>query len=541
MRSIRFKLAALTGAAAVLAVLAAVSVLLATDAMDRALEAAVGAQQRLDRLTELSARLSEFGLAAVSDSNHPSADRQQMADARDRVSASMDAVAAQLAAAPPAPAQADASGPSALTQGRERLLAHLHGEITVLDRQIATALANTDAARRADLTRGALNTFAARAGPILSILVETDRRAVGTARQEAQALSERLKAGALVLALLVLAAASVLYRALAHPLLARLAEIDRAAAAIGHGALDTRLAIGSRDELGLLMARFNRMAARLARRERRVADDRAMLERTVAERTADLTEANARLASIDASRRRFFADVSHELRTPLTVIIGECDVTSRAPVISDADSRAALAIIRKRAGRMHRRVEDLLRIARSESGEIQLIFQDVPLRPLLADAMSGFQGMAERRSITLALEAEAPGPMVHADRDWLRQVIEGLIDNALRHGGEVRRITLTHATVTEADGRSMERIAVTDDGCGIPPEDRARLFARFARREGLGAGSGFGLGLALAEWVVTQHAGRITLDANQQEGGGTSVVILLPALHTGRGAGEETP
>lgn len=541
MRSIRFKLAALTGAAAVLAVLAAVSVLLATGAMDRALEAAVGAQQRLDRLTELSARLSEFGLAAVSDSNHPSADRQQMTDARDRVTASMDAVSAQLAAAPPAPAQADASGPSPLTQGRERLLAHLHGEITVLDRQIATALANTDGARRADLTRGALNTFAARAGPILSILVETDRRAVGTARQEAQALSERLKAGALVLALLVLAAAGVLYRALAHPLVARLAEIDRAAAAIGHGALDTRLAIGSRDELGLLMARFNRMAARLARREKKVADDRAMLERTVAERTADLTQANARLASIDASRRRFFADVSHELRTPLTVIIGECDVTSRAPVISDADSRAALAIIRKRAGRMHRRVEDLLRIARSESGEIQLIFQDVPLRPLLADAMSGFQGMAERRSITLALETEAPGPMVHADRDWLRQVIEGLIDNALRHGGEVRRITLTHTTVTEVDGRSMERIAVTDDGCGIPPEDRARLFARFARREGLGAGSGFGLGLALAEWVVTQHAGRITLDANQQEGGGTSVVILLPALHSGREAGEETP
>lgn len=538
MGSIRAKLAALTGAAAALAVLAALSVLVATGAMDRALEAAVGAQQRLDRLTELSARFSEFGLAAVSDANHPVADRDLIAAARARVLLALDAVSALAAQGMPPP---DDDASPAQAQGRGRLIAHLRADFALLDRQITEALAGADIARRADTVRGALNGFAAGAGPILSILVETDRRQVVSAREEAQALSERLKAGAVVLAVLVLAAAVVLYRAVTRPLLGRLAEIDRAAAAIGHGALDTRLSIGPRDELGILMARFNRMAARLARREKRVVEDRAMLERTVAERTADLTEANARLAAIDASRRRFFADVSHELRTPLTVIIGECDVTTRAPAISDALSRSVLATIRKRAGLMHRRVEDLLRIARSESGQIELVFQDVPLRPLLCEAAASFKVAAARRGIALAVDAAEPSPLVHADRDWLRQVIEGLIDNALRHGGTVHRITVAHASVTDAVGQAQERITVVDDGAGIPAAERDRLFARFARREGIAGSSGFGLGLALAEWVVTQHAGRITLEANQQEGGGTCVVILLPALDGGREAGEETP
>ncbi|WP_368734955.1 histidine kinase dimerization/phospho-acceptor domain-containing protein, partial [Klebsiella pneumoniae] len=84
-----------------------------------------------------------------------------------------------------------------------------------------------------------------------------------------------------------------------------------------------------RDELGLLVANFNRMVARLSRREGRLAADRAALEDTVAARTADLRAANARLEAVDASRRRFFADVSHELRTPLTVILGECDLAAR--------------------------------------------------------------------------------------------------------------------------------------------------------------------------------------------------------------------
>ncbi|QRG08173.1 HAMP domain-containing protein [Xanthobacter dioxanivorans] len=538
MRSIRFKLAALTGAAASFAVLAAVGVLLAVGAADRALEAAVAAQQRLDLLTEISARFSDFGLAAVADAEHPSADRGRMDDARSRVFALLERATVRAAAG---------AGPAgdASAQARERMTAHLRADFIVLDRQIVEARTGSELLR-GDRVRGAFNGFAASAGPTLSLLVESERRAVTVAREEALALSMRLRIGAVVVAALVLAAALVLHRALARPLLERLAEIDRAAAAIGHGDLNRRLSIGPRDELGVLMARFNRMAARLARREAKVAQDRAMLERTVAERTADLTDANARLGAIDASRRRFFADVSHELRTPLTVIIGECDVTQRAPAIPEDLSRSVLATIRKRAGRLHRRVEDLLRVARSESGEIDLIFQDVPLAPLLAEAVASFEVAARRQNVALRLDAGADEVVVHADREWLRQVVEGLIDNALRHGGALHSITVTCAAA-ELDGAPAERVTVTDDGRGIPAEARGRLFERFVRGGQLGQGGGFGLGLALAEWVVTRHGGRITLE--HADGGGARVAIVLPRpeaggsaiapLAGGEGAGQE--
>ncbi|WP_454918664.1 ATP-binding protein [Xanthobacter sediminis] len=529
IRSIRFKLGALVGAVAAFAVLAAAGMVLAVGATDRALEAAIAAQRRLDLLTEASARLSEFGITAVVDADHPTADPERVASARDRVVAVLDTVAGE---SPEGLTAAEAA-----SQGRARLLAHLKADFTLLDRQISRARANPDTARRSDAVRGALNAFAAAAGPVLSVLVESERRAVGEARDEARALSTRLRYGAVALAVLVLAVAVVLHRTLARPLLDRLRQIDRAAGAIGSGVLDTRLAIGSRDELGLLMAKFNRMAERLARRARKVAADRAVLERTIAERTADLTAANTRLAAIDASRRRFFTDVSHELRTPLTVIIGECDVTQRAPAIPEDLTRSVLATIRKRAARLNRRVEDLLRIARSESGEIELVFQDVPLRPLLQEAVASFETPARRARVALVLEAEEPGPLVHADREWLRQVVEGLIDNALRHGAPLSRITVRQ--LIAADGIV---IAVEDDGSGIPPEQRSGLFERFARGAA-SAHSGFGLGLALAEWVVTQHGGRITLEDNTDGGGqgaGLRVVVTLPLPHEApRPMGEE--
>lgn len=532
MGSIRFKLGALIVAVAALASLAAGGVVLAVGATDQALEAAVAAQRRLDLLTEASARLSEFGITAVADAGFPTPDRERLAAARSRVVAVLERVASE--------ASDDVSPAEAASQGRARLLAHLRADFALLDRQITLALADTDGARRADKVRGALNAFAAGAGPVLSLMVESERRAVTEARAEARALSQQLKLGAVLLALAVLLVALLLYRALARPLLERLAQIDRAAAAIGRGVLDTRLAIGPRDELGLLMAKFNRMAERLARRERRVAEDRAVLERTVAERTADLTAANDRLAAIDASRRRFFADVSHELRTPLTVIIGECDITQRAPAIPEAVSRSVLATIRKRAGRLHRRVEDLLRVARSESGEIELVFQDVPMTPLLAEAVAAFSTVAQRQGVRLLLDAPEPGPLVHADREWLRQVVEGLIDNALRHGAPLTAITVG-ARVTD----DSILLSVADDGRGIPPEARAGLFARFARGGQSAAHSGFGLGLALAEWVVTQHGGRITLgdnDDGSDRGAGTCVTITLPRPFDAisAGAGEET-
>ena len=523
MRSIRFKLAFLLGGAAGLAILAAAGLVLALRWSDVAFDRAVAAQGRLDGLAEVSARLADYALAAVESANAERPDRPRVA--RARVEASLNGAARALT-------EAVARGEGDLRRteiaGLSRPLAQLRASFSLLDRQIAEGLAESDRVRRSDLVRGAFNAFAAGSGPILSHLVEAERRGVEATRSEARRLSEQLRLGAPLAALAALGLAAALHRALARPLLARLGEIRAAAGAIGRGELDRRLAPRGRDELGLLVVGFNRMAARLARREKRVREDRAALEATVAERTADLSAANERLSAADRSRRRFFADVSHELRTPLTVILGECDVSLRPPSLPEERARSVLRTISLRARRLHRRIEDLLRIARSDSGEIELDFRSAALAPLLAAAVESAEAAARRKGVALCLDLQAPEAQALADGEWIRQIVEELIDNALRHAAGATAITVSlDATAGGAE------IAVSDDGAGFPDGDVDALFARFARRARPGEASGFGLGLSLARWVVERHRGAIRLEAGPGERG-ARVAIALPAA----GAGE---
>jgi signal transduction histidine kinase len=264
------------------------------------------------------------------------------------------------------------------------------------------------------------------------------------------------------------------------------------------------------------------MAARLARREARVIRDRAALEGTIRQRTADLVAANERLAEIDHSRKRFFADVSHELRTPLTVILGECDIGLRTmPGGTDA-FRGVLMTIRKRAQRLQRRVEDLLRLARSDSGQLELALRPVSVTSVLAEAVETFAAQAKRRGVTLAFNPAHADVEVLADPEWLRQIVEGLIDNALRHAAGVTRVTVSLAGVG-ADAV----VIVSDDGAGFPDAGE-RLFERFSRSpERMGA-TGFGIGLALARWVIEQHSGSIELSPAKPTGRGASVLIKIP-------------
>jgi signal transduction histidine kinase len=516
-QSIRFKLALLAGGAVLVAGLCAIGLVLGARASDLALERAITAQRRLDLLTGLSARFSDYGLVAVDSANGAPDATGRLTNARARIDAALARVSAAL--------EANTAGdqdPGDTTASHSRAFAHLNADFRLLHAQIEQALAENDEARRADITRGALNAFAAGAGPVLSLLVEAEQQATAAARENARRLSHDMQWAAIGAALALLAAIALLHRRITGPLVARIGAIEQAAIAIGRGELDIRLDPGARDELGLLVTRFNRMAVRLARRESRLSQGRAALERTVAERTADLTAANERLTAIDNSRRRFFADVSHELRTPLTVIIGECDLALRSAAEPDDPIRAALATIRGRALRLNRRVEDLLRVARSESGEIELQPREVALHPILEDAIESFARPAQRRGLRLQLEDRSLDIVVTADREWLRQVIEGLIDNALRHAAGATVVVLQ---AEEQDDGVI--ISIADDGCGIPPEVREKLLERFSRIPGSGE-TGFGIGLALARWVIEHHGGTIGINGNESAGRGTRILITLP-------------
>ncbi len=520
MRSLRVKFALLAGSVGLFAIAIAAGLFWALAATDQAVERTLSAQARLDRVAELSGRLTQYGLAAVdaAGTGAPQLDRLQRA--RADVEQALGGVSEHLGEA--VAERTDILGKTEAA-GRSRMLARLRASVGLLDQQIQSLLKEPEPSRRVDEVRGALNGFGAVTGPALSALVDAERRAVEAASVQAKALSASLRTLVLIVALTALVGTAIVNRAITRPLLARIDAIRRAASAIGHGESWTRIPVRERDELGLLIASFNRMAARLGRRERRLAADRAQLEETVAERTADLRAANDRLAAIDRSRRRFFADVSHELRTPLTVILGECDLAARNPPSAPSEVRSLVGTIRVRALRLQRRVQDLLRVARSESGQIELDPKPVSAVAVLSEAVESCAGEAERRRIVLVFDPGMQDVEILADAEWLRQVVEGLIDNALRHASGATRIV-----VRLAAGRLGASISVSDDGPGFP-EPQDQLLTRFARSGQRSGAAGFGIGLALAAWIVEHHGGTIRLEKAGREGG-AEVTLDLPAL-----------
>jgi signal transduction histidine kinase len=221
-------------------------------------------------------------------------------------------------------------------------------------------------------------------------------------------------------------------------------------------------------------------------------------------------------------QREFAADASHELRTPLTVIRSSVEHLrrNRPPGGSDDASSEALDDIDAEVGHLTGLVEDLLLLARSDSGAIALTRLPVDLGDVAADGAGALAKTAAEREVHLALDPEPA--MVDGDRARLRQLAVILVDNAIRHaprGGNVQvRIRGDRREVT---------LQVDDDGPGIRPEDMPHVFERFWRAPGSSAG-GTGLGLAIARSIVDLHDGRIVV-TNRPEGGARFIVRLAAA------------
>lgn len=223
----------------------------------------------------------------------------------------------------------------------------------------------------------------------------------------------------------------------------------------------------------------------------------------------DLTE----VERVEKTRRDFIANVSHELRTPLTSVQGYTETLLDAAPEGD-HSREFLEVIRKNAMRMSRLSEDLLTLARVESGEQRFEMQPVLPSALLQEAVESFQETASSQGIEIRVE-QAPEIFVLADREALHQVFSNLVDNALKYGGAGRRIALG----AQALDREVE-FYIRDFGGGIPSEHLPRLFERFYRVDKARSreSGGTGLGLAIAKHIVLAHQGSIRAESELNHG-----------------------
>lgn len=271
---------------------------------------------------------------------------------------------------------------------------------------------------------------------------------------------------------------------LAHGITRPLREMTAAAKRMAQGDYTRRVRASSRDEVGQLAVAFNQMAADLA--------------------------------AADQQRRDLIANVSHELRTPITAL--NAVLENLVDGVSEPDPgtlRTALA----QTERLSLLVTELLDLSSIEAGAIPLEREHLPVAPLLADVVAEAEVMtaALGRGVRFTTGVHPSDAHVFADPARLHQVLLNLLDNAARHGpagGEVR---------IEARARPGEVVIdVQDDGPGIPPAERARVFDRFTRG-GRTAGGGTGLGLAISRWIVDLHGGTIAVADP-----GSRIQVVLP-------------
>jgi signal transduction histidine kinase len=237
-----------------------------------------------------------------------------------------------------------------------------------------------------------------------------------------------------------------------------------------------------------------------------------------------------RLDEAFAGQQRFIQEASHELRNPLAVMRTNLDVALADPDADTEELRRVSTLVGASAERMSRLVDDLLIYARlgapaRDDGVVELA-------ELVDDAVAEFEAVAAQRDIVLATSAETVAPVV-GDRLSLRQAVANLLANAVRLAPEGSTIWL--ATGVDEHGAW---VTVTDEGPGIAPEDRDRVFERFWRgdeREARAAGRS-GLGLAIVAQIMAEHHGSVRVDPAPT--GGSTFTLRLPWHRPGPSTGD---
>jgi heavy metal sensor kinase len=282
---------------------------------------------------------------------------------------------------------------------------------------------------------------------------------------------------------------------LANQALRPVDRITRAAEQISTGDLTERVPTPAKmDEIGRLAVTFNQMISRL----------QAAFER----------------------QRQFTSDASHELRTPLAVMRGDIEIALRRERAPEEYKRVLTSNLEEIV-RLSRLVEDLLMLARADSGRLELRREPFDLNKLCRQMIEYISPLAQQKGQDLTYKAPGTGEInLNGDMQRIKQLLLNLLDNAIKYTDYGGVVTL---------GLKIENkdavITVADTGRGIPPEDLPFIFERFFRKSKSTSdrsATGFGLGLSIVKWIVDSHGGKI--EAKSEVGKGTTFIVRFPLI-----------
>jgi heavy metal sensor kinase len=219
--------------------------------------------------------------------------------------------------------------------------------------------------------------------------------------------------------------------------------------------------------------------------------------------------------------RQFSAALAHELRTPLAALRGEIELALRQSS-RNADEQSRLASQIEELDRLARLIDQILTLARAESGQIRLTFAPVDVGALAASLVEQLEPVAQARTIDLRCERNGT-VMVKGDAGWLQRLLLNLLDNAIKFTREGGQVVLR---VSHEAGRA--RIDVRDTGIGMPPDVMPHVFERFFQADPArsSVNDGAGVGLSLVKWIVDRHEG--TISVNSRVGEGSTFTVRLP-------------